>query len=72
MHNPTVETNIMLEFLAKTLLGNMSLISTNKLFKSLLGLIFECCGIAKAYDNYNKQNWGSLSVAIHDFLKGNP
>jgi hypothetical protein len=56
MHNPTVKTNIMSEFLVKTLLGNMPLISTNNLFESLLGLIFECCGIAKAYDNYNKQN----------------
>ena len=47
LHNPTVGTNIMLEFLAKNLLGNMSLIPTNKLFKSPLGLIFECCGIAR-------------------------
>jgi hypothetical protein len=33
-HNPTVETNIMFEFLAEALLGNMLLVSTNKLFKS--------------------------------------
>ena len=26
----------------------MPLVSSNKLFKSLLGLIFECCGIARA------------------------
>jgi hypothetical protein len=42
-----VETNIMSEFLAKTLLGNMPLVSADKLFKSPLGLIFECCGIAR-------------------------
>jgi hypothetical protein len=48
LHNLKVETNIMSQFLAKTLLGNMSLVSTNKLFKSLSGLIFECCGIARA------------------------
>ena len=47
LHNPTVETNIMSEFLAKTHLGKMSLVSTNKLFKSPSGLIFECCGITK-------------------------
>jgi len=38
----------MSEFLAKTLLGKMPLVSTNKLFKNLSGLIFECCGIARA------------------------
>ena len=38
----------MSEFLAKNLLGNMPLVPTNKLFKSSSGLIFECCGIAKA------------------------
>jgi hypothetical protein len=37
----------MLEFLAKNLLGNMLLILTNQLFKSPLGLFFECCGIAR-------------------------
>ena len=37
----------MSEFLAKNLLGNMPLVPTNKLFNSLLGLFFECCGIAK-------------------------
>ena len=47
-HNPTVETNIMLEFLAEALLGKMPLVSTNKLFKSPLGLFFECCGINRA------------------------
>ena len=47
-HNPTVRTSIMLEFLAKNLLGNMLLVPTNKLFKSPLGLFFECCGSARA------------------------
>jgi hypothetical protein len=48
LHNPTVGTSIMSEFLAKNLLGNMPLILTNQLFKSPLGLFFECCGIARA------------------------
>jgi hypothetical protein len=38
----------MLEFLATNLLGNMLLVPTNKLFKSLLRLFFECCRIARA------------------------
>ena len=38
----------MSEFLVKNLLINMSLVPTNKLFKSPLGLIFKCCGIARA------------------------
>ena len=48
LHNPIVRTCIMLEFLAKNLLGNMPLVPTNKLFKSPLGLFFECCGITRA------------------------
>jgi len=48
LHNPIVETSIMLEFLVETPLEKMSLVPTNKLFKSPSGLIFECCGIAKA------------------------
>jgi len=48
LHNPTVKANIMSESLAKTLLGKMPLVSTNKLFKSPSGHIFECCGIARA------------------------
>jgi len=48
LHNPTVGTNIKLEFLAETLLGNKPLVPTNKLFKSPLGLLFECRGIARA------------------------
>jgi hypothetical protein len=48
LHNTTVKTNIMSKFLVKTILGKMPLVSTNKLFKSPSGLIFECCGIARA------------------------
>jgi hypothetical protein len=48
LHNPIVETNIMSQFLAETLLGNMPLVPTDKLFKSPLGLIFDSCGIARA------------------------
>jgi hypothetical protein len=48
LDNPIVETSIMSEFLVKNLLGNMSLVPTNKLFKSPLGLFFECCGIARS------------------------
>jgi hypothetical protein len=49
LHKPTVETNIMSEFLVETLLlGSMPLVSTYKLFKIPSGLIFECCGIARA------------------------
>ena len=48
LHNPTVETNIMSQFLAETLLGNWPLVSTDRLFKRPSGLIFECCGIARA------------------------
>jgi hypothetical protein len=47
LHNPIVEMNIMLEYLAKTLLGNIPLVSTNRLFKSLSRLIFECCRIGR-------------------------
>ena len=38
----------MSKFLAKNLLGNMLLVLTNKLFRSSSGLLFECCGIARA------------------------
>jgi hypothetical protein len=48
LHNPTVGTSIMSEFLVKNLLGNMLLIPANKLFKSPSGLFFECCGIIRA------------------------
>ena len=48
LHNPIIGTSIMSEFLAKNLLGNMPLVLTNKLFRSLSGLFFECCGIIRA------------------------
>ena len=48
LHDPIVGISIMSEFLMKDLLGNMPLVSTNKLFKSPSGLIFECCWIARA------------------------
>jgi hypothetical protein len=48
LHNPTVETSIISEFLAKTLLGNLPLVPIDKLFKSPLELFLECCGIARA------------------------
>ena len=48
LYNPTVETSNMLEFLAKNHLGDMSLVPTNKLFKSPSGLILECSGLARA------------------------
>ena len=48
LHNLTVGTNIMSQFLAETLLGDMLLVPTDKLFKSPSGLIFECYGIARA------------------------
>jgi hypothetical protein len=48
LHNPIVRTNIMSQFLTETLLGNMLLVLTDKLFKSPLELFFECCRIARA------------------------
>jgi hypothetical protein len=48
LHDPTVEASIMSEFLAKTLLGNMPLAMTDRLFTSPSRLIFECRGIATA------------------------
>ena len=47
LHNPILEANIMAEYLADTLLGNMPLEPSDQLFKSPSGLIFECRGIAR-------------------------
>jgi hypothetical protein len=47
LHNLAIETSIISEFLMKNLLGNMPLVSTNKLFKSPLGLFFECYRITR-------------------------
>jgi len=44
LHNPTIETNIMSEFHVEALLGKMPLVSTNKLFKSPLGLVLSVVG----------------------------
>jgi hypothetical protein len=46
LHGPTVEASIMSKFLAETLLGDMPLAPTDKLFTSPSGLIFESRGIA--------------------------
>ena len=67
LHNPTVETNIMSEFLVETLLGTMPLVSTNKLFRSPSGLIFECCGIARAVLIRLDKN-GSLDFRIYGLV----
>ena len=48
LHNPTVGTNIMSEFLVENLLGNMPLVLTNKVFKISIALIFEYSGIVRA------------------------
>jgi hypothetical protein len=56
LHNPMVEANIMSEFLAKTLLGKTPLVSTNKLFKSPSGLIFECCGLPGTCQSYSMKS----------------
>jgi len=48
LHDPTVDSNIMLYYLADTIFGNMPLAPTDKLFKSPLGFIFESHQIARA------------------------
>ena len=77
LHNPTIETNTMSEFLVKTLLSKMPLVMTNKLFKSLSGLIFECCVIVKAVPieiNETKVRFDFHIYAILEFelLIGHP
>jgi hypothetical protein len=68
LYNPTVRARIMLEFLVKNLLGNMSLIPTNKLFKSPLGLIFECCGIVRDVPIEINETEVHLDFHIFDIL----
>jgi hypothetical protein len=68
-HNPTVEASIMSEFLAKNLLSDMPLAPTNKLFKSLSGLIFECCGIAWAVPVKIDENKVHLDFHIYAILE---
>jgi hypothetical protein len=77
LHNPTVKTNIMLEFIVKPLLGKIPLVSTNKLFKSPSGLIFECCGIARVVPIRIDETEVHLDFHIYailefDFLIGYP
>jgi hypothetical protein len=69
LYNPTVRTSIMSEFLVKNLLGNMSLVPTNKLFKSPSGLIFECCGIARAMPIIVDKNDVHLDFHIYAILE---
>jgi hypothetical protein len=69
LYNPTVRTSIMSELLVKNLLGNMSLVLTNKLFKSPSGLIFECCGIARAMPITVDKNDVHLDFHIYAILE---
>ena len=69
LHNPIVKTSIMSEFLAKNLLGNMPLVPTNKLFNSLLGLFFECCGIARNVPIIIDETKVHLDFHIYDILE---
>jgi hypothetical protein len=68
LYNPIVGTSIMLEFLVKNLLGNMPLVTTNKLFKSSSGLIFECCGIIKDVPIEINEIEVHLDFHIYDIL----
>ena len=47
LHDPTIEVCIILECLVDTLVGNKPLTPTDKYFKSLSILFFECWGIAR-------------------------
>jgi hypothetical protein len=69
LYNPTVETNIMLEFPVETLLGKMPLVSTNNLFKSPLGLFFECCGIVRAMPIKINETEVCLDFHIYSILE---
>jgi hypothetical protein len=59
----------MSEFLEKNLLGNMSLVLTNKLFKSPLGLIFEYCRIVRAVPIKIDENEVPLDFQIYAILE---
>jgi hypothetical protein len=77
LHNLTVETNIMSQFIVETLLGKMLLVPTNKLFKSPSGLIFECCGITRAVPMEINETEVCLDFHIYailefDILIGHP
>ena len=69
LHNPTVGTSIMSEFLAKNLLDDMPLVLTNKLFKSPSGLIFKCCGIVRAVPVIKDENEVHLDFHIYAILE---
>ena len=58
IHNPTIGTSIMLEFLAKNLLGNMALVLTNKLFQKSFGTVFWVFGDHQGRASHNWQNRG--------------
>jgi hypothetical protein len=68
LHNPTVGTSIMYEFLMKSLLGNLPIVPTNKLFNSSLGLFFECCGIAMDVPIIINETDVHLDFHIHAIL----
>jgi hypothetical protein len=58
LHNPMVKTNIMSEFLVKTLLGNIPLVSTNKTLKKSIRTHFRVLWDSQGCANHNKQNQG--------------
>jgi hypothetical protein len=77
LHDPTVKATIMSEFLAKTLLGDMPLAPTDRLFTSPSGLIFECHRIATAMPIIMDRTEVSLDIHIYpiidfDLLLGYP
>ena len=77
LHNPTVKTSIMLEFLAKNLWGNKPLVPNNKLFKSPSRFLFERCGIARAMPIEINKTKVCLDLHIYailefDILIGHP
>jgi hypothetical protein len=77
LHNPTVGTNIMSQFLIKNLLGNMPLDPIDKLFKNPPGLIFVCRGIARAVlvkivEIKVHLDFHSYAILEFDILTGHP
>ena len=59
----------MLEFLVEALLGRSPLVLTNKLFRSPSGLIFECCGIARAMPTKINETVVRLDFHIYAILE---
>jgi hypothetical protein len=68
LHDPTVEASIMSEFIVETLLGDMPLAPTNKLFTSPSGLIFECRGIATALPIIIDKTKVGLDIHIYPII----